>query len=45
MTRLQAQTLTEYGLIVALLVLVVIATLTFFGKQIEGIFNKISKGI
>ena len=39
------QGMVEYGLIIALIAVVVIVALTAVGGKVEGIFNKISTGL
>lgn len=38
----EGQTLVEYGLLVALIALVVIAVLTILGKKVENTFNAVN---
>ncbi|NJL18871.1 MAG: Flp family type IVb pilin [Bdellovibrionaceae bacterium] len=47
-SRLQSkkgQTLVEYGLILALVAIVVIAVLTLLGNQLKNIFNEITSAL
>jgi pilus assembly protein Flp/PilA len=41
----EGQALTEYGLIIALVAVAVIAAVTLLGDQIEAVFNQITDGL
>ena len=41
----EGQTLVEYGLLVSLIALVVIAVLTLLGKRVQTVFNNAQNGL